>query len=243
MLPHILPLIPAHVKYVEPFLGGGAVFWAKEPAVIEVVNDLDSFVSNFYEVMKSDFECLKTLIDSTVMGRQAHDEAATIRQRPAYFTPVQRAWAFFILANCSIYAILGNTCVAPGLDSKAVGTFYRKVSLLNDTYCARFRNVFVEQRDALAVLTRNDSPESFAFVDPPYFQADMGHYGGYTEADFEALLKVLAGLRGKFILTSYPSLLLDSFAGQHGWRQLRLDLSLSAGSKGKRKTEVLTLNF
>lgn len=34
MLPHILPLIPKHEIYVEPFFGGGAVFWAKEPTAV-----------------------------------------------------------------------------------------------------------------------------------------------------------------------------------------------------------------
>ncbi len=31
MLRHILPLIPRHQIYVEPFFGGGAVYWAKKP--------------------------------------------------------------------------------------------------------------------------------------------------------------------------------------------------------------------
>ena len=39
MLRDILPLIPEHQIYVEPFFGGGAVFWAKEPTKCEVIND------------------------------------------------------------------------------------------------------------------------------------------------------------------------------------------------------------
>ena len=39
LLKHILPLIPEHRIYVEPFFGGGAVFFAKEPAKVEVIND------------------------------------------------------------------------------------------------------------------------------------------------------------------------------------------------------------
>ncbi|GJQ05738.1 DNA adenine methylase [Capnocytophaga canimorsus] len=56
MLPHILPLIPEHQIYVEPFFGGGAVFWAKEPAKSEIINDFNANVVNFYEVLKTDFE-------------------------------------------------------------------------------------------------------------------------------------------------------------------------------------------
>lgn len=39
MLRHILPLIPDHETYVEPFFGGGAVFWAKQPVNQEIIND------------------------------------------------------------------------------------------------------------------------------------------------------------------------------------------------------------
>jgi len=39
----------------------------------------------------------------------------------------------------------------------------------------------------------------------------MGHYKGYLEQDFENLLEVLSILNGKFILSSYPSELLDKY--------------------------------
>lgn len=243
MLREILPLIPPHQKYCEPFLGGGAVFWAKQPCPVEVINDLDSFVSNFYKVIKSEFPALKSLIDATVYGRESHDEAATIRQRQGYFTPVQRAWAFFVLANTGMFASLETPCIVPGADNKRGNSFYKKAENLTVEYSERFRTVFVEQRDALYVLQKNDGVESFFFVDPPYFQANMGHYAGYTSEDFERLLAVLAKLKGKFLLTSYPSELLTQWVVKAGWRMVEHDLPLSAGSKGKRKTEVITMNY
>lgn len=33
MVSKILPLIPEHKLYAEPFAGGAAIFWAKEPQV------------------------------------------------------------------------------------------------------------------------------------------------------------------------------------------------------------------
>ncbi|MDR1937317.1 MAG: DNA adenine methylase [Tannerellaceae bacterium] len=59
MLRHILPLIPKHRIYVEPFFGGGAVFWGKEPAKVEFINDHDGEVINFYRVLKLQFPELK----------------------------------------------------------------------------------------------------------------------------------------------------------------------------------------
>jgi DNA adenine methylase len=47
MLKEILPLIPPHFTYVEPYFGGGAVFRAKEPSQGEIINDLNLNVVNF----------------------------------------------------------------------------------------------------------------------------------------------------------------------------------------------------
>ena len=51
LIKHILPLIPNHVQYCEPFVGGAAVFFAKKPSQIEVINDYDNRVVNFWFVL------------------------------------------------------------------------------------------------------------------------------------------------------------------------------------------------
>ena len=53
MLKYILPLIPPHECYIEPFCGGAAVFFAKEPAKINIINDKNKEVVNFYRVLKT----------------------------------------------------------------------------------------------------------------------------------------------------------------------------------------------
>ena len=48
MLKHILPLIPPHRIYIEPFCGGAAVFFAKQPAQLSIINDTNKEIVNFY---------------------------------------------------------------------------------------------------------------------------------------------------------------------------------------------------
>ena len=62
MLSIILPMIPEHNLYCEPFFGDGAVFFTKEPSKIEVINDTNREVVNFYRVAqiskrKSKYRC------------------------------------------------------------------------------------------------------------------------------------------------------------------------------------------
>ena len=62
MLKYILPVIPQHDTYIEPFAGGLAVFLAKERAKVEVINDLNDEVSGFYLYVREQFStaCRKT---------------------------------------------------------------------------------------------------------------------------------------------------------------------------------------
>jgi DNA adenine methylase len=91
------------------------------------------------------------------------------------------------------------------------------------------------------VIRKTDNEEAFHYVDPPYYQTDMGHYGGYTVADFERLLQTLTTLKGKFMLSSYPSGILSEYVTKAGWRMIEIELPRAAG--GGRKKEVLTMNY
>jgi len=71
----ILPLIPDHNVYVEPFFGGGAIFFAKEQSRVEVINDINGEIVNFYKVVCTDFWKLNEMIQSTLHSHQQYDEA------------------------------------------------------------------------------------------------------------------------------------------------------------------------
>ena len=75
----------------------------------------------------------------------------------------------------------------------------------------------------------------------------MGHYGGYTENDFQELLEVLSQIKGKFLLSSYPSDLLAVFVTKFGWHQKAIvqRVSVNGTKSGKRpqKVELLIANY
>lgn len=60
----ILEQSPVQKMYCEPFFGGGAVFFAKKPAEIEVINDVNSCLITFYRILKTDFTSLQKEVPS-----------------------------------------------------------------------------------------------------------------------------------------------------------------------------------
>jgi len=245
MLKHILPLIPKHQTYVEPFFGGGAVFWAKEPVQSEVVNDMNGNVVNFYEQLKSNFDNLKRLIDATPYGRDVYRRAMVIYDCPFMFAPVERAWAFWVGTIQGFSNQIGTwRSTSIGNNGKEARLLFNKKSGFVKELSERLKHIQIENKDACELIRHNDGEDVFFYVDPPYVGSDQGHYGGYMQEHFDALLETLAGIKGKFLLSSYPNERLAVLTAQFGWWSKPVEMSLSASSKsGKRKTEMLTGNY
>jgi len=52
MVKKLLPLIPKHHTYVEVFGGAANLLLAKDPSPVEVYNDIDSGLVNFFRVLR-----------------------------------------------------------------------------------------------------------------------------------------------------------------------------------------------
>src|ERR1041385_4973147 len=166
---HILPLIPKHNLYCEPFFGGGAIFFIKPPSEIEVINDTNGALINFYRVVKNDFKKLQKEIKATLHSREEHHLAQIILEYPNFFTDVKYAWAIWVLANQSYSSRLDSQW---GYDRKrntsAKRLHYKREDFSND-YAKRLEQTEIENTDALKVIQTRDSKSSFFYCDPPYF--------------------------------------------------------------------------
>lgn len=241
MVAHILPLIPPHKIYVEPFFGGGAIYFSKEKSPVEVINDLNGEVINFYTVLQTEYLKLNTLIQATLHSREQYQDAMHVYKRPHLFDEVKRAWAFWILTNSGWSSKVG----AWGYDIKGASMNKKidgKKIEFGPQLARRMEATQIECNDANKVITSRDTEETFFYVDPPYINTHMGHYEGYTDQMYRELLRVLSKVKGKFLLSSYPSEILEEFVLDHGWHQISYTKQLCT-SKGKKKVEVLTANY
>jgi DNA adenine methylase len=174
----ILGMIPEHRLYCEPFLGGAAVFFAKEPSTVEVINDTNGEVVNFYRVVQQNFKALEKEIAASLHSRKLHVQAWVVYHNPEMFDPVKRAWALWVRANISF----GNALDGGFGYDKSTGGSTRKLSNKRSRFteeCAvRLANAQIECCDALRIIGARDTKESFFYCDPPYVGADQGHYDG-----------------------------------------------------------------
>lgn len=249
MLKHILPLIPTHTSYCEPFIGGGSVYFAKPPSENESINDIDERLINFYRQAQSNFPKLQEKIQATLHS-EADYERAKIIVDDKTSDPIERAWAYWMATSCAFSFILKGG-FAFGNDRRTGRQSANKRDEFTELICERLKYTEIFCRDSLDLIKLKDMESTsdksvFFFIDPPYYNSNMGHYDGYTEQDFINLLETLKNLKGNFLLTSYPSEVLDKYRQECGWQSQ--DVQKIVGVHGKReetkyKVECITLNY
>ncbi len=180
----------------------------------------------------------------TLHSRTLHEYAEFIYLHPWHFTEAERAKALWILSKMSFASKLDGSF---GYD-KAKNSMPKKIDFaihnFDDKIWERLRRVTIECTDALRVIKSRDTADTFHFVDPPYIGSDLGHYKGYTEFDFEQLLKLLVGIEGKFMLTMFPHILLEEYVKKYNWNLVEVERTISASRVNRRKqVEWIIMNY
>lgn len=194
LLDQILPLIPDHARYVEPFAGGLAVLLGKPCAKLEVINDLDYEVANFYRYVRYHFDALVTELGTYLSSREDFE---LLLKNPGY-TDLQRACRWYLLKVMSFGGMSGTF-------GRAVDGFTgfdrdRHIEKIR-AVASRLNRVVIESQDWEEVVKFYDKPDSFHFFDPPYVDCGKTAYNPFSEFDMERVRTRLDNLKGNWILT------------------------------------------
>lgn len=251
----IISHMPSHTHYVEPYFGGGSVMLHKDPiGVSEVVNDLNGDLTCFWGVMANPerFAAFARHVEGMTMAELLFEEAGQHLQSGGQ-EPVARAVAFFVRARQSRqglmkdFATLSRNRTRRGMNEQA-SSWLTAVEGLPKVH-ARLQRVVVLNRPALEVIKTQDGPNTLFYLDPPYLhetRVTTKDYDCEMSADDHAeLLTLLSGIKGKFILSGYPSGLYEQHREANGWHVATREIDNKASSmatKGK-KTECLWMNF
>ena len=212
-----IALMPLHTHYVEPYFGGGAVLLAKDPVgVSEVVNDLHGELTNFWRVLQDEntFQEFQRVVEAVPFSQPEWERAC---ESPG-IAPVEQAVAFFVCCRQSRagqmkdFATLSKTRTRRAMNEQA-SAWMNAVEGLPEV-AARLKRVVVLNDDALAVIQREDGPQTLFYCDPPYLhetRASTDLYDFEMTAEAHAsLLALLNQVQGAALISGYRSDLYDS---------------------------------
>lgn len=191
LLSDIMPLIKKNCStYVEPFVGGGAVFFELQPKKA-IINDYNEELINVYEVVRDSVEELIKLLEK-------HNELNS----EEYFYDIRaldRTAEFETMTNVEKAArvlYLNKTCYNGLYRVNSSGQFnspygkYKNPKIVNATTLRAMSeylnksNIVIKQGDYKAVL-KGLRKGAFVYLDPPYMPISISSsFTGYTENGF-----------------------------------------------------------
>jgi len=238
----VLSQLPDHTTYVEPFGGSAAVLLNKDRSRIEVFNDKDGDVVQFFDVARRRPDELAEWCHRTPFSEKLHSrwtDQFYSGDRPDDELERAGRWLFLRYSQFA-----GKVSQASGFkreladDEKGAREARNWASVPSriDTIADRFAGVSVLNDDYVDVVNRYDGENTLFYVDPPYWEKE----DLYNEsADHAELAETLDNLEGK-VMVSYtdipPGLYED-------WNVIGREASHNAGPTDKKVTERLICNF
>src|SRR5216684_3572797 len=193
----IISMLPEHITYVEPFAGGAQVLFHKPPSNVEVLNDLDFDIVNFFRVCQWHYEELLRYLRYCLVSRRLHE--LHVKTDPAALTDIQRAGRFFYLQKNSFGGLILKQKFHYGVIQPSNYNLERIPEIIERTH-KRLARVQIESLPYERVLEKYDRPTTLFYLDPPYWERKLYKFN-FTESQFIEMEQRLRGLQGKFILS------------------------------------------
>jgi DNA adenine methylase len=266
--PWIISRMPPHLNYVEPYFGGGAVLFARDPGdrglwlpphrgVSEVVCDLNGELTNFWNVLACEvqFPRFLRIAQATPFSEGLWGGSGGALGGDCCDDEAARAAYFFVLNRQSLAGRMKNftgvtkTRLRSGMNNE-VSAWLSAVEGLPAVHERLKRVLILKPQPALRVIDRFDLPETLFYLDPPYVhesRATTGEYGAFemSGAEHEGLLGRLSRCKAKWMLSGYRNAVYDRFfAGfPHTLHTFEVPNQASGAKVKERKTECLWCNF
>ncbi len=194
---HLLPLFPAHGCYVEPFAGGAALFFMKEPSKVEVLNDINGELINLYRVVQHHLEEFVRQFKWALFSRQQflwHRDT-----RPDSLTDVQRAARFYYLQKAAFGARIEKQTFGVAPSSPPKLNLLRIEEDLSTAHL-RLARVTVEHLPWEECIKRYDRPDTLFYLDPPYWGTE-GYGVPFGLEQYDRMAELARTIQGKMIVS------------------------------------------
>ena len=231
----IVSYIPEHKTYVEPFIGGGAVFFAKEPSEAEVINDLDKEIAFAYRFIKNmSDEQFKTLKSKDwKASKMLFNRLKELKNEE----PVDKFRKIIYLKKLYLkklsYGESGKNYDQTNEGRDLAGGLDNLLRIRE-----RLKNVKIENNDYEKSINY-DSKETFYYLDPPY--PETSNVGNI---DLMGLHKFCKNLKGKYILSLNNNKKNVDMFKDFNIKKVKVSQQMfTGGSQMQMRTELLISNF
>jgi DNA adenine methylase len=242
-----------HRAYIEPYAGSAAVLFRKPRSPVEVINDLDGGVVNFFRVLRDHGPDLARACQLTPYAREEYDRAAGPDDGASDLERARRFWVRCCQSvNHAGHGHRAGWSVSAAPSSNEARSAAALAAQLGQI-AARLSGVHVENADALDVIARLARPDALIYADPPYLaatrtgrtrsrQGDYRHE--YGENDHRALAAALRDSPAAVLLSGYDHPLYDSL--YHGWHRVTARVAKPSANHSataaRHATEVIWAN-
>jgi len=224
----IIPFLPQHRIYVEPYGGVFSVGLKKPRSYAEVYNDLDGEWVNVFRVLRNPAQAreLVRLIYLTPYSREEFEQSYLMDGDPveqARRTLFRSAAGFSTAgANASKWmtGFRGNVTRSGTTPARDWANFPDALEQIIE----RMRGVVVENDTALSVIERYDNSDTLFYLDLPYpFSTRNGRWAGncyrheMTDRQHRELAEVAHELEGMAVISGYGCKLYDEL--YHDWKR------------------------
>jgi len=234
----IIAIFPEHTTYVEAFAGGAQVFFRKEPSAVEVLNDLDGEIVNFFRICQQHHEELVRYLRYVSVSRTWFQLLKA--SNPAMLTDIQRAARYLYLLKNSFAGLprklnyKANVVQPPGFNPN------RLPEIIEQAH-KRLARVQIEALSYEEILKRYDRPGTWFYLDPPYYHRKLYNFN-FEPEDFRKLAERLKAVQGKFILSLNDVPEVRELFRDFNIREVELFYTAQQ-TAGRRYTELLITNF
>jgi DNA adenine methylase len=221
---YIHELAPPHLHRVILCAGGAQELWHWDPTnTSEVLNDVDDFLTNFYEVLQSEdnfphFARMVSVVPfSETEWENAHALLAAARSAiildPTEGMRVRLAAMFFV--NCRMSMMGAGKSFTPTTKTRTRAGMNGEVSAWLScveglpAVHQRLRRVLIRNTDAVRCIEKEDGPTTLFYADPPYLHETRSATDVYdfemNELQHRRLLEALCNARGKAMISGYDN--------------------------------------
>jgi len=243
--------LPPHNCWVEVFCGSAALTLSKVKSQIEIINDIDNDIVNFFQQLRNNNKELLRLIQLTPYAEQ---ELILARTKEGELSAVERARRFLVQSMMAINGVFGDERGGFSYsDSYSRNGHEARVNRWNslpnrlDTVIKRLKSVRVENKDARKIVKRYlNRPATLLYLDPPYLGDRTNGYNidANNEKFHTELLKLANKANCMIFISGYENDLYNSIlTDELGWSTKKIETS-TKGSNGTSygRTEVLWMN-